>query len=89
MPFWYVMTGKRDGAIIRGNVNWPRAGTDFRLKWDADDYVLYNWGEAIITMIDADNASVTTNFGVTFSDSLPLKLQHASVVTRNVSRLKF
>jgi hypothetical protein len=89
VPFWYVMTGKRDGAIIRGGINWPRTGTDFRLKWDASDYVLYNWGEAIITMIDSDTASVTTNFGLIFNDNLPLRLQYASVVTRNVSRLKF
>lgn len=88
-PFWYVMTGKREGATIRGNINWPRTGTDFRLKWDAVDYVLYNWGEAIITMIDADNISVTTNFGAALADSSPPAINYSSVVTRNVSRLKF
>ncbi len=89
-PFWYVMTGKRDGAIIRGKVQWPRAGTDFRLKWDANDYVLFdNWGEAVITMIDADNAIVTTYFGVLSNDNSPSATRYTSVFTRNISRLKF
>ena len=89
-PFWYVMTGKRDGATIRGYVNWPQTGTDFRLKWDANDYKLYYWGEAIITILDVDNIAVTTNFGPALDGySAPLALPYASVVTRNVSRLKF
>jgi len=89
-PFWYVMTGKRDGAIIRGEINWPQTGTDFRLKWDANDYKLFLWGEAIITMLDADNATVTSNFGPALSGyGMPLALPYASVVTRNISRLKF
>jgi hypothetical protein len=89
-PFWYVMTGKRDGATIRGAVDWPQTGTDFRLKWDQSNYKIYYWGEAIITMLDADNIAVTTNFGPALGgNDLPLAIPYASVVTRNVSRLKF
>lgn len=89
-PFWYVMTGKRDGATIRGEIQWPQTGTDFRLKWDANDNKLFYWGEAIITMVDADNIAVTTNFGPALSGyDVPLAIPYASVVTRNVSRLKF
>lgn len=89
-PFWYVMTGKRDGANIRGEIILPLAGTDFRLKWNANDYNPAYWGEAIITMLDVDNIAVTTNFGsVLYGYGVPLAIPYASVITRKVSRLKF
>jgi hypothetical protein len=70
------MTGKRDSALIRGDVLMSRGGTDFRFNWNATEYGFSKMGEAIITQRDSDNATVTLIFGVT-------------VITRNFTRLKF
>lgn len=76
LPSWFTMTGKRDSAVIRGDVLMSRGGTDFRYNWNAAEYGFSKMGEAIITQRDSDNATVTLVFGLT-------------VITRNFTRLKF
>jgi hypothetical protein len=76
LPSWFTMTGKRDSAVIRGDVLMSRGGTDFRYNWNAAEYGFSKMGEAIITQRDSDNVSVTLAFGV-------------RIITRNFTRLKF
>jgi hypothetical protein len=90
-PYWFTMTGKRDGAVVRGDIEAPARGTAFGYDWNPADYISLKVGEAVITVRDADQATVTLAFGNSTANISDVSngVVNPTVTTRNITRLKF